>query len=695
MNFDSTHTILLSILFIFSGPNLQANEEKKTLKDSAQIHEHIQKGKQLLSLNPDSSLIFFRKALNWSKNNQNTQQQAGIYQEIGTVYRMQSQYDSAQFFFSKALELFRSQKDSVGIAKAMNNLGTIHFFKGRFKEAVEYYHQSIDLFKAYDNIKGMADCKNNIGIIHWKQKNYELAKTYYKEAAKHYEDLGSKKMIGYIHNNLGVIYGETNHQQESLKYYQKAAGIFEELGLQQLVKSSYQNMGIVYKNLGEYKNSERYYNKALKIAQNLKDQNLQASIYINLSELYNVMADSVSTKPSERKTYLSKAVRNGEKAMQLARKINTIPLINSMSSSLMNIYENAGQLRKALDMARLYHETSDSLFSKEKTQAIEELEAKYQSEKKEIRIDKLENEKAFQDLRVKRQQALIYTFITGLILISIFLLIIYRQKQKKKRAYAMLQEKNKEVEQQKSSIQEQAEELRKLNATKNKFFSIIAHDLKNPFNTLIGNSELLLSKWEDNNKEQLKSYAQDIYTVSERGYNLLINLLEWARAQTGRLEIKPENLLLNDIIQQNIFLLTPNADAKKIRIVNEIPGEIFVYADPNTLTTTVRNLISNAIKYTHDGGWIKLSLHMNHDYVTLYIQDNGIGIDEHYQDELFRIDKSYTTEGTANEKGTGIGLLLCREFIRKNGGTLNFESEKGKGSTFYFTLPTGEPESLS
>ncbi len=664
--------------------------QDKMQNDSLHIEQLIEKGNTYLNKSSDSAFYFFNQALKVAQSADYNKMEARVYQEIGTLNRAQGNYDTARHFFSRALNLYENLNDSLGIAKATNNIGTIHFFKGDLKKALQYYQEAIGIFQKLNHQNGIADCNNNIGIIHWRQKNYDLAKKYYKEAAEGYKQTGNKVRQGYIYNNLGVIYGEEEEYKTALNYYIEASDIFEKLGMRQFLKSTYQNIGIIYKNFDEYKKALEYYNKSLKIAEELGDKNMIATIEGNVSELYEDMADSTAQKKAMRKEYLSKALQNGERALKLAQEIGTIPLVNTVSKELISVYKKTGNIEKALEVSEIYSETQDSLFNKEKTKAIEELEAQYQSEKKQLRIEKLEKEKALQHEKMKRQRYQNYAYISGIIVFLVFSVIVYWQYNQKKKAYGLLSKRNEEIQKQKEALEQQADELRRLNATKNKFFSIIAHDLKNPFNALLGNAQILKQKLEEVDNPGLLSYADDIKTASERGYNLLVNLLEWSRSQTGRLEIKPQNVYLNDIVQQTILLLKPNADSKNISIENNISEHLFVYADPNSVTTIIRNLLSNAIKYSEQTGTVKIYNKPEDGFVRFFVEDNGIGIEPEEQEKLFRIDETYTTSGTGGEHGTGLGLVLSKEFVEKNGGSMTFSSEPEKGTVFSFTLKKGE-----
>ena len=230
-------------------------------------------------------------------------------------------------------------------------------------------------------------------------------------------------------------------------------------------------------------------------------------------------------------------------------------------------------------------------------------------------------------------------------------------------------------------------QLKELNATKDKFFSIIAHDLRSPFNAILGFSNLLVEQMKSREYEGIEEYAGVIHNSSHRAMDLLINLLEWSRSQTGRIEFNPEYVEMGSLIKEVTALLNDTAQQKSITIFRESPDTLSVFVDKAMISTVLRNLISNAIKFTHPGGTIVISAEQNPDKLLVTVSDNGIGIKKETIDKLFLIEESYSTAGTQNEKGSGLGLLLCKEFILKHKGKIWVESELGKGSKFRFTLP--------
>jgi signal transduction histidine kinase len=232
-------------------------------------------------------------------------------------------------------------------------------------------------------------------------------------------------------------------------------------------------------------------------------------------------------------------------------------------------------------------------------------------------------------------------------------------------------------------------ELLKLNTDKDLFLSVLSHDLKSPFNALLGFSKLLLENIYEYDIETIKNHASTINKSAENTYNLLEDLLIWTQSQSGNLPYKPKVWSFNTIYFEILDMLNQNAKEKNITINHYFTEELSIFADNNMLKAVLRNLISNSIKFTNPNGTINIYAKQNPENVTITVSDNGVGIKLEDLRKLFDVSHFKSTIGTNQEKGTGIGLLICKEFIEKHGGKIWVESEVGKGSDFKFTLPNG------
>lgn len=254
-----------------------------------------------------------------------------------------------------------------------------------------------------------------------------------------------------------------------------------------------------------------------------------------------------------------------------------------------------------------------------------------------------------------------------------------------------IREYNKKLENMNSDLEEKVRirtrELREVNAMKDKFFSIIAHDLKNPFTALTGYSSMLINEFESFDDNEKIHLINSIYDAAENTLNLLNNLLEWAKAQQGLISVEKNLLSLKSLAVDSIGPYKASADTKHIKLINKVPDNINVNSDYFMLNTIIRNLVNNAIKFTPDGGEIKVDATTERNSVLITISDTGVGMDEEKAANLFRIDKNTSTKGTRNESGSGLGLILCKEFVAKIDGKIWVNSTQDSGTTFTVEIP--------
>jgi PAS domain S-box-containing protein len=245
------------------------------------------------------------------------------------------------------------------------------------------------------------------------------------------------------------------------------------------------------------------------------------------------------------------------------------------------------------------------------------------------------------------------------------------------------------INRQKDELEIRGKQLEEANLSKDKFFSIIAHDLKNPFHSILGFTDLLVRNYDEIEDQRKREYLELINESSQHAHNLLENLLNWSCTQTGRISYNPESVELNSSVEDILRILQGSLQKKGIKFENLIPENTPAHADPNMIQTVLRNLLSNAVKYTPEGGKITVGAEVRNGRTIVSVKDSGTGIPEEDQKKLFSFGEFHTTRGTEGEQGTGLGLLICYEFIKKHGGSLRLESKPGAGSTFYFDIPSG------
>jgi signal transduction histidine kinase len=366
-------------------------------------------------------------------------------------------------------------------------------------------------------------------------------------------------------------------------------------------------------------------------------------------------------------------------SLEISLEINSLSLMEHNYQGLFSIYDTLGHSQKSLEYLKLYLAVHDTLFDSQSDKRIKDLQIKYETEKKEQENILLTNQIEIDKLQSERRRNLMYFFIA----ISIFLLtlavVIFNRFTVKHKLSNLLTEKNTKLLESETNLKEAID-------TKDKFFSIIAHDLKSPLSSLTLVSEMLNENLEDFTPEKMNYYINSISQTSSGLFDLVENLLSWARSQSGKITINIQKINIYEITSKLVGLLNVNADKKNILIENLIEKDTFVSADINLLTLILRNLLVNAIKFTNEGGKVTLSLIENKENVVISVKDTGIGMNKEDQEKLFRIDIDTKNIGNSAEKGTGLGLILCKEFIEKQNGKIWLESELGKGTTFSISL---------
>ncbi|MFP4019827.1 MAG: sensor histidine kinase, partial [Bacteroidales bacterium] len=390
------------------------------------------------------------------------------------------------------------------------------------------------------------------------------------------------------------------------------------------------------------------------------------------------IAENANRKNLKTKNY-KLAIKNAKEANAIAQKTGAWEQIMSANKVLSETHENMSNQTQALNYYKIYHEAKDSLFNLEKNRQIEELEIQYQTERKEKQIQLLEKNRELQEDKLKQSRNIQYISITATSVIMVLLFIIFYRYRHQKKLAAVLSEKN-------DVISKQREKYQKLNATKNRILSVISHELRSPLSLIINFSDLV----QEGNleKDRMIEYNRYTYQNAYSLLHLLENLLEWTKNQQNEIYIQHRKQLLYPVIINNLEILNNLAKNKNIKIKTAIKNEeTQAFFDYDMISTAMRNLISNAIKFTPEGGKIEISVEERENEVKIEVKDTGVGISNTDKQKILDEFNHYTNTGTQQEKGTGIGLVITKEFIEKNNGNLYIESKPNEGSKFWFTLP--------
>lgn len=690
----------------------------KSVKGKERIDVLIDISKYYWDVNPDSSIIFAEKSLKEAKADGSDDAIGDAYNALGNAYFSKYQNETALNYYLKSLEFRELNGNPLKIGNSYHNLGLVYRELKQFNLAVSSHTKAADYYekaKRYDlqsisynriaslynqindknkaleyafkalnivnenNIDELkANLYNLIGSLNRDLKNLELAEKYYTLAFKEWEKSKNISGLSTAYNNLGIILDEKGDLQKALEYYTKSLEFATQQRDSSGIATAYNNIGFLYARIKQFDKALMSYQKSYEISVKTNGVDAAHNTLNNIASTY--LKQNNLEKASEA---LNKALRNIPNVVDQAYKQETYQLLS-------DLYSKKGDYRNAYHYKCIELAYADTLYTQQRLSSIAEMQARYETETKEKEIELLKKDVELKELQFQKQRSVQQVLISlTLLLLAIFfgtslILTIIRKKNKQ------LAEKNAELFEINKKLKESEKNLSELNATKDKLFSIIAHDLKNPFNALIGFSDILERNFNHLTDNEKKEYISVISESAQNLYKLLDNLLQWTRAQTGSINYIPEKFKLEPLIKQEVLNLNANAEKKRINVSVNASTSISVYADKNSIATVIRNLLSNAIKFTDIGGTIEIIASESKDYpktAEVVVKDSGVGIDQDDLERIFLIDGSYSTKGTANETGTGLGLLLCHEFVTKNNGKIWVNSSKGSGSEFHFTIP--------
>lgn len=663
----------------------------------------------------DDGYEFLLKSLEMSKSVQNSLLTIDCLLEIGEINYNKGKFEKALHLFLEAGKLAKAVKYKSGEASAMNYIGKYHHSKGNFERSHNYYLDALHVAENGNDTDLIISIKNNLG------KHYETL-SLHNQALKQYLEvfdmLGktrNKVLIATTYNHLGNVYEELDDADQALIYHNMALKYRQEINYLEGIAKSQKNIGEIFENRNDldsalhcyqssyekckaigYKkgmikslylsgniyrkkeklhNAEQHYIAAIELSKEIGYEKGNLNICLNLARLYLEMEQT------------EKALVNIEKGIELSKADELTGMLSDFYYLMVELQKSRNDYEKALEFYHLYAETMEVLYDEEKNRNMEELKVAFETERKEQQNKILRQQNDLKNLAIQRQNALITAIAITLVLLTSLTFLIYHRFKTKSRANKALEVLNEKITEKNRQLARLNLELDRANHEKDKFFSIIGHELRNPLWWFKNLSETLSKKFEQLDRDKLQKALISLNDSAKTAFHLIDNLLQWSKNQLGRLSYRPKAVDLGEIINRNKDLFKQEIEHKNIRLEQQIDEQIKVYVDTELVDTVLRNLISNAIKYTPEEGTITLKSSIKDEVVEVCVSDTGIGISKENQLKLFNPRVEYTTLGLYQEKGSGLGLLLCKDFIERNGGSIWLESEEGKGTSICITMP--------
>ncbi|HYQ56110.1 MAG TPA: tetratricopeptide repeat-containing sensor histidine kinase [Draconibacterium sp.] len=640
-----------------------------------------------------------------------------IYLDLSDLYGYFDS-DSSLEYAQKALTLARQANYRHGEGTALFLISYVYDQSGDWTTAIANLEKAIEIFTETNDSLFLTTCYLNIGVLYSYGTDLQKGLDYTIKALVFCEENNETHALSAAYSNIAWYYERLKEYRNSLYYNEKALEVNIEINDADYQSLSHITLGNILLKL--HSNDEALYhlNEALKLLPQIADKQREVELMLGFINYYFEIDDLIQAKTyinrilnkkdeayfkklaveinsAQGKYYLKKqdyetAVSYYTNAIRQSEKLGKYDYLPDYYNEKAEAHAGLHQYEKAYEMISKAHEVSDILKTEEITRILADFE-KNEMVRAERRKLILEQELASEKIeinqfkfRAKAVFIIIFLVLLSLMLTS-FLIMRKKHTDELKASYNTINQQKILLEENIGKLAEDENKLKKLNATKDKFFSIIAHDLKNPFNILIGISELLRNEKDTRNSENFDQFINGMYQAATNGYKLLENLLEWSRTQTGSIRFEPRPFFIHKVFETNKSLCLETARAKDLNI--EVSDKkTMVYADHDMVNFIVRNLLNNAIKFSNRKGKIELYTEKSGSMLIITVKDNGIGMTSDLVNNLFKIEKQVQREGTAHEKGTGLGLVLCQEFVKMNGGDIWVESEPNKGSSFHFSL---------
>ncbi len=623
--------------------------------------------------NPAQAITYIQQAISLARLLNDEPELAKSMQTLASLEYGRGDYISARDNYAEALSIYTRENDTKKIADISAALAGIYFAQGNLPSASDLYLKALRIYEEQRDRAGMVNVFSSLASVYARQNNFSKSIEYNLKAVSVYEQSSDKfqTLMGY--ENIGNLYLRQHEPERARLYFIKALSIYREIKNKTGIASTLFQLGNIEQLAGEHDRAITYYKSSLALSQELRTQPLVVS---NLN--------AMGTSYFELRLY-DNAERSFLQSIQIAKSINSKIELEEAYQGLAAVYKATRENEKAVTFNTLSRELKDSLYNDSTLKQLNDQLLVYKSEKQQQQITLLNKEQQIKESELLRVKQTSNILIIAAAVLGFLLIILVIFSIQNRRIAKSLRKQQVELIEKNASISEQKEKLDQLNTVKDRFFSIISHDLRNNLTTMKLYFDLISHK--DYEPRDTTEFTRQISGSVENTIDLLENLLVWASAQIKGVPIHKQRLNVHTLSQENITLLSGIAHQKNITLINEVEEHTTAFADIDMINLVLRNLITNALKFTPEEGTVSITAETTSDNCIVQVKDNGVGIDADNLSRLFNQHEHPSTKGTANEKGTGLGLMLCKDFVERNNGKIWVESEKGKGSVFFFSLP--------
>jgi len=690
--------------------------------DTARIKRLLDIGYSLSRTQPDSGIALIDSCYRWSERSGFINGKVRALNLKGVCYWNMRQLEKAEIEYMHAMRLCRKYNMAERRRSITNNLGILYHQLGDTEREGKYLDTALMLCREAGDSAFMAKVMFDLGNYNNRTGKYAKGLEYLLLAKRIAEKLELNKLIVYIHAGLGSLFSTFGNADKALEYYNKAVKLDQANEEVDILTNIYNNLTYLYTqskvnadsaikysfltlenaksfdlpyytlavniNMGSLYYKQKEYKKALVyFRKNEKSPLIHDLLYESAATLTNIGITMIKLDKTDSARYYL------DRGMEISKQIEALDFQKLAYYSYYQLDSINGNYLSASENFRKMVQIQDSIQGLKARNKITELQIIYGLENKEKENLQLATQNKLKEKIIRDQKYLLSLIIAGLVIVGGLLIIVFIYSRKLRKMNNELRIKNDEILRQTGEIQEknreltrQRNDLQELNAEKDKFFSIVSHDLRNPFQSMKGLLEILHGSYKEMDDASRQRILQTLLTSSHNTYELLDNLLMWARASQGKLSSQPEEIKVESLITAVSDLVRASVENKEQTLLIEGDSSLTLHTDPQLVRIILLNLLTNAVKFTPREGKIVLNTKRESGRLIFCITDNGIGIPQEKQGELFQAGSEFRRNGTEKEPGTGLGLIMCRELAHILGGMITLESKENAGSKFCLVL---------
>lgn len=634
---------------------------------------HIEReiARQYVRINPDSADHYIDLLRDYTTSENDPVISAYILKLEGLVAVQALQYELAMSKYREAYSIFRQLNNQEEMGWTARGIGRSFFYLGSYDNAMENFLMSLSAFEQAGKDEGIAGVHNDLGAVCYVMGHLDKALDYYETALDLYTEMEKEKNKFRIYNNMGIIYFDQEQYEKSLEFYFRAVKILTKENDFSSLAGTYNNIALCYSNLEQLETALMYIRRAIKLARESSNRYTDISARLNLGVIHSRM-----NRPDSALIYL-------ETTLAEADTLELKDIKAECFNELAQHHERYGDYRRAYEAHRNFFVVHNEIHNESSQSRIDNLMAGYEQKLKQQELAQLKADQETQALVNK-----IFALMIGISLVLLIMLIYGYSN--KRRSNRLLEEKNTELSDVNERLTQSEASLRRVIEGNNKLFSIVAHDLRNPVAAVSGFSELMYDNYEHLDDSTRKEYLSQIIQGSTRTHDLLENLLLWARSQMNAVNIKPKIVPVRQLIEESVLSVQIAMDHKKIRLETSFEQEFSLDADPDMIKAVIRNLLTNAVKFSFPDRTVELRCFRSDDLGCIAVSDHGIGMQPEVLNTLFDSSGKISTPGTTGETGSGLGLLICKDYTEMSGGTIKAESQPARGTTITVCFPVSD-----